>query len=236
MKVLALSSSRTGNGGFLQEAAPMIREFGGKDALQIAFIPFASVQRDGEEYTAMVREALAAFPLTIHEVTPEEGHSVLQNADMIMIGGGNTFKLLHHIYHYHFFELVQDKVRGGTPYVGWSAGTNICGRSISTTNDMPIIQPASFVSFGFFPFQINPHYINLPVEGHNGETRDQRLEEFVLLNPGIPVLGLPEGAALQLQDGTLRFIGPDGVLFQSALKGRPQKTVIAAGADLSNLL
>jgi dipeptidase E len=237
MKVLALSSSRVGNGAFLENAVPIISRFAGNYKQNIAFIPFASVQKNYEAYGAMVREAFKTIPYSIGTVTPDNAESVIEEADVIMIGGGNTFKLLHDIYYYGLFELIQSKIKTATPYIGWSAGANIAGRSISTTNDMPIIQPASFVGLGFFPFQINPHYINQPLEGHNGETRDQRLEEFVQLNPGIPVIGLPEGTALQLQGEALKFIGnTNGVLFQLEEEKHVQKRAIAPGEDLSGLL
>jgi dipeptidase E len=236
MKVLAISSSRVGNSGFLENAIPLIHGFTGKDAINIAFIPFASVQRDYDEYGNMVKEALASLPYSVNTVTPVNANSAIEKADVIMVGGGNTFKLLHDIYHYQLFQLIQNKVKNGTPYIGWSAGANIAGKSISTTNDMPIIQPQSFTSFGFLPFQINPHYINQTTEGFNGETRDQRLEEFVALNPNVSVVGLPEGTALRLEEAAVQFIGDkDGVLFQSDSNGFPKKRTIMKGEDLSPL-
>lgn len=236
MKVLALSSSRVSNSGFLEKAISIIGDFIGKDAVNIAFIPFASVQWDYEAYGNMVKEALASLPYSVNTVTPADANSVIEGANVIMVGGGNTFKLLHDIFHYNLFDLIQNKVRNGVPYIGWSAGANIAGRSISTTNDMPIIQPRSFVSLGFLPFQINPHYFNQTTEGFNGETRDQRLEEFVTLNPNVPIVGLPEGTALMLGESSLKFIGDNGVLFQSDSDKRLQKRTIAKDENLSSLL
>jgi dipeptidase E len=237
MKVLAISSSRVSNSGFLEKAIPLIGDFIGKSAFHIAFVPFASVQKEYSAYGSMVKEALNTLSYSINTVMPDNAKSVIERADVIMVGGGNTFKLLHDIYQYDLFELIQTKVKGGTTYIGWSAGANIAGRNISTTNDMPIIQPRSFTSFGFFPFQINPHYINQTTEGFNGETRDQRLEEFVVLNPDIPVVGLPEGSALYLDGDSLKFIGEnDGVLFGTGSNKLPQKKVISRGEELSSLL
>jgi len=237
MKVLAISSSRVGNGGFLENAIRLIKNFIGNNSLNIAFIPFASVRLSYDEYGAIVKDALTSLSYSINTIKPNNAKKTIEEADAIMVGGGNTFKLLHDIYEGDLFDLIQNKVRKGTPYIGWSAGANIAGRSISTTNDMPVIQPESFRAFGFFSFQINPHYINQTAEGFNGETRDQRLEEFVALNPGIPVIGLPEGTALWLNDSLLHFVGnSEGVLFQSSSNRVLQRRVIEKDEDLSFLL
>lgn len=237
MTILAISSSRVGNGSFLEDAAPLIKKFLETGKLNISFIPFASVRLNYDAYGVKVKEALASLSYSINTVKPENAKSVIEKTDVIMIGGGNTFKLLHDIYRYGLFDLIQNKVRNGTPYIGWSAGANIAGRSICTTNDMPIIQPQSFGAFGFFPFQINPHYINQTMEDHHGETRDERLEEFVALHPGIPVVGLPEGTALLLKDAALHFVGDkNGMRFQSGVNRLLQKKIIAIDEDLSLLL
>lgn len=235
-RILTLSSSRTGQSGYLETAIPVLKDFLGESPLKIAFIPFASADKDYEEYTSKVRHALHHFPYSIETVLPENAQSVIKTCDVIMVGGGNTFKLIHDIYELDLMELIRKKVQTGSAYVGWSAGSNIAGRSIGTTNDMPVIEPKSFVALGFFPFQINPHYINQNPEGFNGETRDQRLEEFCKLNQGIPVVCLPEGTALCQRNGVLKFIGAEaGVLFRKDTDGLIRREILP-GDDLTNLL
>lgn len=237
MRVLALSSSRVGNKNYLAAAVPMINDFLGEKPMRLAFVPFASVDGDYNGYAAKVREGLSSLPHTIELVAPEKGEDVIENSDAIVVGGGNTFKLLHDIYHFDLFSLIQQKVKAGIPYIGWSAGSNLAGKTICTTNDMPIIQPKSFVAFGFLPFQINPHYYNISIDGFHGETRDQRLTEFLQLNPGVPVVGLPEGTALQLKDKKLQLLGEkSATLFQNNTEGLSSKTELPPGSDLSFLL
>jgi dipeptidase E len=237
MKVLALSSSRVGNGGFLENALVPIKNFLGDKALSISFIPFASVEKDYEQYAAMVTKAFTDLPYTIHLVQPGSARETIGRSDVVMVGGGNTFKLLHDIYANDLLKLIREKIKSGGQYIGWSAGANIAGRTISTTNDMPIIQPESFEAFGFFPFQINPHYINQKQENHNGETRDQRIAEFIKLNPSVSVVGLPEGTALQLQENILRVIGErNGVVFHADEQGEVVRRETALNEDLSDLM
>jgi len=237
-RILAISSSRVGNSGYLETASPVIQHFLGDKSLTIAFIPFASVDKNYEKYLSNVREGLSGLTCSIYLVEPGNAIASIEKADVIMVGGGNTFKLLHDIYDLRLMDLIRDKVSAGIPYIGWSAGSNITGATICTTNDMPIIQPESFKAFGFFPFQINPHYVNIQMEGHHGETRDQRLTEFIQLNPGLPVVALPEGTALLLDDGALRFTGDAiGALFNSdGNTGEPVREEIQQDTDLSFLL
>jgi dipeptidase E len=236
-RILAFSSSRSGDSTYLQTAVPHIKNFLGDTPLNIAFIPFASVDNNYEAYTAMVQSAMVDLPHTIITVQPDNAKATIEQADVIMVGGGNTFKLLYYIYYLKLLDIIRDKVNGGAPYVGWSAGSNITCPGIGTTNDMPVIEPKSFNALGFFPFQINPHYINIKPQGHNGETRDQRLEEFMQMNPGIPIVALPEGTAIKLESFVLTFIGEcPAVLFYWDENAAIIKREIIPGENLSFLL
>lgn len=236
-KILALSSSRSGDSGYLETALPIIREFLGENKLKIAFIPFAFVD-SYEDYFSRVKEALKSLGHQINVVLPEIAKKVIEESDCLMVGGGNTFKLLHDLYQLNLIDVIRNKIDNGTPYIGWSAGANILGPTISTTNDMPVIEPKSFNALGLFPFQINPHYFNQKQEGFNGETRDQRIEEFLKMNPGIPVIGLPEGTFLILKNEVVRFEGKiAAALFQSEKNVDGNfKNEVLPGAALSFLL
>ena len=235
-KILALSSSKAGAAAYLETAIPLIKDFLGTEKLNIAFIPFASVDIDYGIYLLNVSSALASLQHHFNLVTYKNALSIIKESDVIMVGGGNTFKLLHDIYETKLLDVIRDKVNSGTPYIGWSAGSNITCPSIGTTNDMPIIQPQSFNALGLFPFQINPHYINQKREGHNGETRDQRLKEFMKMNPGIVAIGLPEGTALLLEDKKLQFTGGENSILFYDEEGEITPREILPGTDLSYLL
>ena len=235
MKILALSSSRSGNSTYLATALPYLKDFLGEKKITLAFIPFASTGSH-RQYFLNVKNALKDFPYIIKMATPQNCVQLVEDCDAIIIGGGNTFKLLHDLYEYKLVNIIRKKINNGTPFIGWSAGANITGATIGTTNDMPIIQPKSFKSLSFFPFQINPHYFNATISGFNGETRDMRINEFLQLNPDKKVVGLPEGTALILKDQHLKFMGNDhGVIFQ--VKGRSViKKEIVEGENLNFLM
>lgn len=235
-QILALSSSKAGNSSYLETAIPYIQRFLGDKSQNIAFIPFASVERPYQNYLAKVQEGLASLNHIINLAEPANAKKQIEQSDVVMIGGGNTFKLLHDLYAFDLLELIKEKVKAGTLYIGWSAGANITGLTIGTTNDMPIIQPKSFHAFGFFPFQINPHYINQVAVGHNGETRDQRLEEITKMNPSASIVGLPEGTALLAVKEQLTFLGrAAGIIFKDE-NGSFVRQPVEPNADLTFLL
>jgi dipeptidase E len=236
-KILALSSSRAHHSGYLEPAIPLIKALLKDQPLEIAFIPFASVDSH-QDYADRVSEALKVLPYHINMVTQENAKEAIGNCDCIMVGGGNTFKLLHDLYEVKIIDLIRDRVDAGIPYIGWSAGSNILGSTISTTNDMPIIEPKSFNALGLLPFQINPHYYNETREGFNGETRDMRLEEFLKMNKGSNVVALPEGTALIMEDKVLKFVGDEyGVVFSFAETDEGlTKNAINESTDLGYLL
>src|SRR5690606_11970763 len=157
----------------------------------------------------------------------------VEQAEAVLVSGGNTFCLLNDLYANDLVRPLRERVQAGAPYIGWSAGSNVAGRSIRTTNDMPIVHPPGFRALELVPFQINPHYTDAMPEGLRGETREQRIEEFLAAHPQELVLGLPEGTALRVEGDRMRLAGRhDAWLFRA---GEPRLR-LAAGRDLSHLL
>ncbi|WNC66792.1 dipeptidase PepE [Thalassotalea nanhaiensis] len=230
--LLLLSSSRVGNTKYLQHAKEMINNHLG-EIRELVFIPFAGVTVDYDKYTEMVQSALAELNIKVVGLhTFEDQVSAINNAEAVAIGGGNTFHLLHQLYENDLFEPIRRRTSEGMPYIGWSAGSNVAGSTIRTTNDMPIIQPKSFDALGLIPVQLNPHYTDYNPPGHNGETREQRLAEFMVLNPTTYIAAIVEGTALKVEGNKMTLIGGEqGYLF---LNG--QKDIIEAGADISFLI
>jgi dipeptidase E len=197
----------------------LVRDFLGTGPLKLFFIPFAGVRITYDEYASKVREAFGAWGYTVtsaHEV--EDPIAAARKADALLVGGGNSFQLLKLLYDSGLLEVLRERARTGVPYIGWSAGSNVAGPTLRTTNDMPVVEPPSFNSLGLVPFQINPHYTEAVLAGVNAETRMDRLLEFVELSPGVTVVGLPEGAALRVEDDSLSLLGREkATLF---IKGR----------------
>ncbi|GGD52939.1 dipeptidase PepE [Lacimicrobium alkaliphilum] len=230
MRLLMLSSSKDGDNGYLETARPIIKQYL-NNIDELLFIPYAGVTLGWDEYTAKVQHALADIKVSgIHQHS--DPNTAITQARAIATGGGNTFNLLNELYKQKLIAPIQQQVKNNTPYIGWSAGANICGNSIRTTNDMPIIAPPSFDALNLVPLQINPHYSDYQPPGHNGETRAQRLAEFMVLEPAMPIIAIREGGALLRDGNRLTLIGPHtGVLFKA---GEQQE--IESGEDLSWLL
>lgn len=235
LRLLLLSNSRNPGGGWLDHAEHEIRDFlgdtGATQRAPLLFFPFAAVSMSFDAYTAMARRRFAKMGYRIvgaHRLRPGAERA----AGGFVVGGGNTFRLLHEMQRRGWLARVAREARRGRPYVGWSAGSNLACPTIRTTNDMPVIEPASLSAMGLLGFQLNPHYTERTLAGHGGESRDQRLAEFLALNPRLPVLGLREGSLLRVEGGKLELrLGPGARLFRAGRKPRDLKP----GASLEGL-
>lgn len=184
--------------------------FLGGNVEDVLFIPFAAVTFSFDVYEEMVKGAFMKMGYQVRSIHHyKDPLQAVENAATIVVGGGNTFALLKRMYDHKLVEAVRRKVESGTPYVGWSAGANLACPTIKTTNDMPILQPPSFEALNLVPFQINPHYSEYKQPGHGGETRQQRIEEFLKVNK-VNVVGLPEGSLIRKEEGKV-FVEGQGV-------------------------
>jgi dipeptidase E len=208
MRLLLISNSTNAGEPYLDYPKYRIKEFLGKKHVKALFIPYAAVTFSYDDYELKVRERFREIGhdiISIHHYSdPVEA---VQRASAIVVGGGNTWMLLKLLRGKKLIDPVRKKVLTGTPYIGWSAGSNVACPTIRTTNDMPVIQPTSFRSFNLVPFQINPHYLDANPEGHAGETREQRIQEFLEINPGIWVAGLREGTMFIIEDEKIELRG-----------------------------
>jgi dipeptidase E len=232
-KIIIASTSTLYNGGYLDYLKEELKDhFAGVERL--IFIPYA---RPGgishDEYTAKVSvffNELGVKVRGLHEF--EDPIAAIEQAEAIFTGGGNTFVLVSMLYKFNLLNVIEKVVKKGVPYLGTSAGSNICGLTIGTTNDMPIVYPPSFKTLGLVSFNINPHYLD-PIEGstHMGETRETRINEFHHYNPQ-SVLGLREGSWLEVLGDKITLKGNlSARLFQ---KGK-EPIEIETGSDLSDL-
>ncbi len=207
-RLLLLSNSRNFGGAYMEHAEGWIRAFF-QGTRRAAFVPYAGVTLDWNEYEGMVKERFTEFGIEVRSVHHAK-HPVqdIESADAVLVGGGNTFHLLKHLYDTGLLWAIRARVRAGAPYMGWSAGSNVACPTIRTTNDMPVVEPARLDAMRLVPFQINPHYTDATLPNHGGETRAQRLAEFTKTNPGVHVVGLREGSAVEVSNGTTKLLGP----------------------------
>ena len=175
---------------------------------EVAFVPYAAVTFSYDEYERRVQERFNEIGIKVTSVHKAlNKRNFVRHAQAIVIGGDNTFALLKKIQEEDLIDIIYRRVKAGMPYVGWSAGSNVTCPTICTTNDMPIVQPESFRAIGLVPFQINPHYLDANPEGHAGETREQRINEYVEANRSRYVVGLREGCMLRIDDNGIELIG-----------------------------
>lgn len=208
MKLLLLSNSTNAGEAYLSYPIHNIRAFLGENPVEALFIPYAAVTFSYDEYEQKVNNALSAIGHQVKSIHHfENPQEAIKNAKVIIVGGGNTWKLVRTMRDNGLIELIHNKVIGGTPYIGWSAGSNVACPTLKTTNDMPIIDPKGFDTINLIPFQINPHYLDANPDNHAGETRETRIKEFIEINQSTTVVGLREGCLFWIEDKTVKFIG-----------------------------
>lgn len=208
MNLLLISNSTNPGEPYLSYPKQNIAEFLGESPVEVLFIPYAAVTFSYDEYELKVNNALKDTGhrvIGIHHY-PDPVKAV-REAKAIAVGGGNTWKLVHTMRDNQLLGAIRDKVISGTPYMGWSAGSNVACPTLRTTNDMPIIDPKGFDTLNLIPFQINPHYLDDNPANHGGETREVRILEFIEQNKEVYVVGLREGTMLHIKGDKIRLIG-----------------------------
>lgn len=209
MRLLLISNSTNPGEAYLDYPKNNILSFLGIQPVKALFIPYAAVTFSYEAYEEKVSER---FHEIGHEIVSihrfKDPVAAVRESKAIVIGGGNTWQLLKKMRDNGLITPIREKVLSGTPYIGWSAGSNVACPTIRTTNDMPVVEPDSFEALNLVPFQINPHYLDANPEGHAGETREQRIEEFIEVNPGLYVVGLRESTMLIRHESQLSLVGP----------------------------
>jgi dipeptidase E len=233
-RLLLLSNSRDVAGNYLRHPRQEIRDFLGDRVRSVLFVPYAGVTVAPDDYVARARPPFGEMGYdlaSIHDAG--DARRAVRDAQAIVVGGGNTFHLLAALYREGLLDAIRERVLAGAPYVGWSAGSVVACPTIRTTNDMPIVEPPSLAALGLVSFQINAHYTDFHPPGFQGETRAERLAEFLVVNPGVPVIGLREGTMLRVEGDDVRLLGAArAVLFRA---GR-EPGEYAPGSSLGALL
>ncbi|MEA3451868.1 MAG: dipeptidase PepE [Bacteroidota bacterium] len=208
MNLLLISNSTNAGEEYLAHCISNIENFLGQKKKTVLFIPYAAVTFSYDEYEQKVKEKFNSVGhdvISIHKY--DNAVEAVENAEVIVVGGGNTFALTKKMQDLGLVDAIRKRILNNIPYIGWSAGSNVVCPTIRTTNDMPIVEPKSFNVFNVVPFQINPHYLDAHPNGHAGETREMRIEEYLEMNKEIFVVGLREGTMLKVSDNSLELIG-----------------------------
>lgn len=211
-----------------------IQKFLGKKPVTAVFVPYAAVTFSFDEYCEKVEERFAEIGHHVVGIHTFSNHvKAIRKAEAIVVGGGNTWQLVRMMHDQKLMNPIREKVFNGTPFIGWSAGSNVACPTLRTTNDMPIIDPKGFDCTNLVPFQINPHYLDANPEGHGGESREQRIEEFLEINPNCYVAGLREGTMFKLENQKLELIGKHKCRI---FKRGTEPYELSAGDDFSFLM
>lgn len=210
MNLLLISNSTNAGEAYLEYPKDNIARFlSSRGVRKVLFVPYAGVTVCWIDYTAKVRARFAEFGVEVEGIHDfANAAQAVRQAEAIVVGGGNSFALLKTMQDNGIIAPIRERVEAGVPYIGWSAGSNMACPGLYTTNDMPIVEPQSFKSLGLIPFQINPHYLDTHPDGHAGETREQRIDEFLMVNKGVYVAGLREGCMLLVENGSIKLVGP----------------------------
>jgi len=208
MRLLLISNSTNAGEEYLQHPTAYMKHFLGEKRLNCLFIPYAGVTISFDAYEERVRikfEEIGHNIQSIHHFS--DPVKAVSQSDVIVTGGGDTFHLIKLLHDNNLIDPIREAVLEGKPYMGWSAGANVACPTVCTTNDMPIVQPRSFDAFNLIPFQINPHYLDANPDGHAGETREMRIEEFLEANHNITVAGLREGTMFRIENEEISLLG-----------------------------
>ncbi|MDE0771854.1 MAG: dipeptidase PepE [Salibacteraceae bacterium] len=199
-RLLLLSNSSIPSEPYFNWGKPFVKSFLGSGKIKVLFIPYAGVTMSYDEYTKTVSDVFSSIGheiVGIHEYADPK--KAIEECEALAVGGGNTFRLFQQLQELDLMDTMNNRINAGTPYMGWSAGSNTTCPNLFTTNDMPIVQPQSFDGLGQIPFQLNVHYSNASISGHGGETRDTRLKEFKVLHPDTNLIGLRECSLIEIK-------------------------------------
>lgn len=208
MNLLLISNSTMVGEPYLDYPKHHIADFLGKQPVKALFIPYAGVTISFDDYEHRVKERFNEIGhdvVSIHHF--DDPVKAVEEAEAIVVGGGSTWQLTHHVHQFNLTDPIRKKVIAGTKYIGWSAGSNLACPTIKTTNDMPIMDPLGFDALNLIPFQINPHYLDKNPDGHGGETREDRIMEFLEVNKDMKVAGLREGCMFVVNGDQFGYIG-----------------------------
>ncbi len=229
-KLLLISNSTNAGEEYLAWPRGYIQDFLNSFSVKsILFIPWAgvnlvseSVEKSFDIYEERVKKIFSELGFRLNSIHREPDRlKAVNEAESVVVGGGNTFHLVAMMHQYGVMDAIHDKILGGSPFIGWSAGANVACPTMKTTNDMPICEPSSFQCLGLVPFQINPHYLDAGPAGHAGETREQRIQEFLTVNRGTTVAGLREGCLFHVDNDSLKLRGKRSLrIFQFGLGPR----------------